>query len=230
MASETQPVQYEDMVGVRSRISWGAVLAGSVTAIACAVVLTFFFSAVGLSLTAADVRDDAVNIGMIVAAVVTICISLWLGGWVASQLTAGENPREAVIYGVVTWGVVTAFALMVAGMGLKAGYFALVGGSMIAENSPAAQPWDVAMRDAGFSEATIDKVRTEGNPARLRERMNDPATRHDARRAAVIASWSALAGTLLALGSAICGAMVGRGPAFRLFPVGTRRQEIIIAR
>jgi len=231
MATESQPVHYEDMVGVRSRISWGAVLAGSAVALGCLLVLTLFFGAVGLSLTAADVRSDAVNIGAIVAAVVSICISLWFGGWVASQLTAGENAREAAMYGIITWAVVTAFMLMLAGAGIRAGYFALVGGAMVAENTPAAQqPWDQALRDAGVSETTIEGIRAQ-NPSRLRAQMDDPATRDRVKRAAVIASWSTLAGTLLAIGSAVCGAMVGRGPAFRLFPVATgRRQEIIIAR
>jgi len=230
MATESQPVHYEDMAGVRSRISWAAVLAGSAVALGCLLVLTLFFSAVGLSLTAADVRSDAVGIGSIVAAVVSICISLWFGGWVASQLTAGENPREAALYGIITWAVVTAAMLMLAGAGIRAGYFALVGGSMVAENSPAAQqPWDQTLRDAGVSNQTIESLRAQ-NPAKLRAEMENPENRERARRAAVITAWSTLAGTLLAIGSAVCGAMVGRGPTFRLFPVTTRRQEIIIAR
>jgi len=232
MTTDTPTVQPEDVAGVRSRVSWGAVLAGSVLAIACSLILTFFFTAVGLSLGAADVRADAINIGAIVAAIVTICVSLWIGGWAVSQLTAGETPREAVIYGVITWAVFTGFTLMLVGMGVRAGYYTLVGGTLVAQNSPIGQqPWDQTMRDAGVSNETINRIRTEGNPERLRAEANNPATLAEARKAAVIAAWAALIGSLLAVGSAICGAMVGRGPAFRFFPTGaTRRTEILIAR
>jgi len=232
MATDTQTIQPEDVAGVRSRVSWGAVAAGSVLAIACSLILTFFFAAVGLSLGAADVRSDAINIGAIVAAIVTICVSLWIGGWAVTQLTAGETAREAVIYGILTWAVVTGFTLMMAGVGVRAGYYALVGGTLVAQNSPAAQqPWDQSMRDAGFSNETINRLRTEGSAERVRAEANNPATREEARKAAVIAAWAALVGSLLAVGSAICGAMVGRGPAFRFFPAATpHRTEIIIAR
>ena len=231
MAHDNQPVHYEDMVGVRSRISWGAVIGGTVIALACSLVLTFFFAAVGLSVSAADVRSDAISTGAVVAAIITVLVSLFLGGWATAQLTAGETRREAVIYGVITWAAVTALSLGMVGMGVKAGYYAMVGGTMIAENSPAAQqPWDQSLRDAGVSQATIDTVRREYNPDRARAAANDPATRERAERAAVTASWIGFAGTLLSIGAAVGGALVGCGPTFRLFPVATRRQEIIIAR
>src|SRR5581483_3265178 len=46
------PVRYEDVAQLRSRISWGAIFAGMVVALACALILTLFFTGVGLSLTA----------------------------------------------------------------------------------------------------------------------------------------------------------------------------------
>lgn len=232
MAADTQPVHYEDIVGVRSRISWGAVLGGTVLALACSLVLTFFFAAVGLSMTTTDVRSDAIGVGAIVAAIVTILVSLFVGGWATTQLTAGETQREAIIYGVITWAAVTAVSLGMVGMGVKAGYYAMVGGSLVAQNTEAAQQqsWDQTLRDAGVSQATIDNVRKEYNPEKVRATANDPGTRERAERAAVTASWIGFAGTLLSIGAAIGGAMVGCGPSFRLFPVATRRQEIIVAR
>lgn len=233
MATDTsQPVHVEDIAGVRSRVSWGALLAGSVIAIACSTVLTFFFAAVGLSLSDADVRSDAIGIGAIVAAIVTIIISLFVGGWVTSQLTAGETRNEAIIYGILTWAVVTAFSLGMVGMGVRAGYFALVGGSLVAQNAPAAQQrsWEDMARSAGVPQDKIDAARQGMNPDRVRAEANDPANRERAQNAAVAASWAALVGTLCAIGAAIGGAVAGAGPSFRLFPLHGRRQEIILAR
>src|SRR5438477_12555126 len=58
-----QPVKYEDVAPLRSRISWGAIFAGMVVALACALVLTLFFTGIGLSLTATDIRSNALEIG-----------------------------------------------------------------------------------------------------------------------------------------------------------------------
>src|SRR5436190_9189716 len=101
MADAVQPpVRYEDVAPLRSRISWGAIIAGGVTALACALVLTLFFAGVGLSLTAADVRSNALEIGSLVAAVVTVIVAMFVGGWVTTQLTAGETSREAILHGI----------------------------------------------------------------------------------------------------------------------------------
>jgi hypothetical protein len=217
-----QPVHYEDLVGVRSRISWGAILGGTFLALACSLVLTFFFAAVGLSLRDTDVRADAISTGAVVAAVVTILVSLFVGGWATTQLTAGETRREAIIYGVITWAAVTAVSLAMVGMGVRAGYYAMVGGALVAQNTDAAQRnWEQTLRDAGASQSTIDAVRQK----------TAPVDRDRAERAAVTAAWVGFAGTLLSIGAAIGGALVGCGPTFRLFPgIATRRHEIIIAR
>lgn len=227
MARESQPVQYEDMVGVRSRICWGAILGGAILALACMMVITFFFAAVGLSLSMTDLRGDAINIGAVVAAVATVVVSLFVGGWATTQLTAGETQKEAVIYGVITWAAVTAVSLGLVGMGVKAGYFAVMGGTMVAQNADTAgtRNWEAQLRDAGVSQGAIDTVRREGNAERLRTEANDPAN----QRAAVTAAWIGFITTMLSIGAAIGGAVVGCGPAFRLFPVAARRTDIIIA-
>jgi hypothetical protein len=200
-------VHVEDVVGVSSRVSWGALLAGAVLAVACSMILTLFFTAVGLSLSDADVRAETLGVGAVVAAVVTIVLSMFFGGWATSQLTAGETLREAALYGVLTWAVVMVFSLGMIGANVRTGYFALMGSTFIVQTAPAAQQ---------------NQVRVEAA---------DPAARERAQHAAVAASWGALVGMLLSAGAAIGGAVAGSGPAFRLFPVvHATRQEIIIAR
>jgi len=227
------PVQLEDIAGVRSRVSWGALLGGAAIAIAASMTFTLLFAAIGLSLRDSDIRANAVGIGAIVAAVVTIVISLFLGGWATSQLTAGETRREAVLYGILTWAVVTAVSLGMIGMGVRAGYFALIGGTMVAQNSPAVQQrsWEDTAREAGMSQANIDAARQGVNSGRARAEVNDPVNRERAENAAVATSWGALVALLLSVGAAIGGAVAGSGPNFRLFPVATgHRPEIIVAR
>jgi hypothetical protein len=229
----TDAVHLEDVAGVRSRISWGALLGGAVIALASALVFTFLFAAIGVSLRETDLRAETVGIAAIVAAIATMAVSLFLGGWVTSQLTAGETRSEAVIYGVLTWAVVTAASMMMVGMGVRAGYFALMGGTMVAQNSQTVQQrsWEDMARDAGVSQASIDAARTSLDPARARAAANDPATREQAGRAATAASWGALVALLVSIAAAVGGAVCGAGPQFRLFPTTTaHRAEIIVAR
>lgn len=229
----TEQLKMEDVAGVRSRISWPAVLAGAVFAIATNLVLTLFFGAIGLTIAEAGVRANTIGVGALVAAILGIIISLFVGGWVSTQLTAGENEREAVLYGILTWALVVGFSLMLVGMGARAGYFALVSGSMAASQTPAAQDWEQTARNAGVSQDRIDAWKASMDPNRAREAANDPAVQEKAERAAVGASWAALVGVMLSMAAAIGGALAGRGVAFRLMPVArsiaVERREVAVS-
>jgi len=227
-----QPVRYEDVSQLRSRISWGAIFAGMVTALACSLILTLFFAGIGLSLTASDVRANALEIGALVAAVVTIIASMFVGGWVTTQLTAGETHREAVIHGVLCWAAVTGVSVCMAVSGMRAtGYFALVGGAVVAQNPNVAANWEEAARANGIPQARIEQWRADLRNANIQATVSDPANQEQARRAAIVTAWATLIGVLLSMGAAVGGAVAGCGPNFRLFPVATHeRREILIAR
>ncbi len=237
MTAGEGPAKIEDVAGVRSRISWEAVLAGAVTAVAANLVFTMFFFSIGLTLTEAGVRANAVGTGALIAVLLSVVASLFIGGWVAAQLTAGETEREAVLYGIMTWAAVVTISVALVGMGVRAGYFALVGGAMVVQTSPDVQNapnWEQAARNAGVSQERIESAKASVDPNKAREIANDPAASERAHQAAVGASWAALVGVLLSMASAIGGAMVGRGPSFRLFPVARvatvtpARRELII--
>ena len=229
----TEALKMEDVAGVRSRISWPAVLAGAVVAVATNLVLTLFFAAIGLTVAEAGVRANAVGTGALIACLLSIIASLFVGGWVSTQLTAGETERESVLYGILTWALVVGFSLGLVGMGARAGYFAFVGGAMVAQQSPGVQNWEESARNAGVSQERIDAAKAAVDPNRAREIANDPVAQKRAEEAAVGASWAALVGVLLSMASAIGGAMCGRGIAFRLIPTShgqvVQRREVIVS-
>ncbi|HUR52651.1 MAG TPA: hypothetical protein VMZ71_00840 [Gemmataceae bacterium] len=217
-------VRIEDVQGVRSRVSWSAILGGAVIALATYLVLTFFFAALGFSLSEAGVRENAVSIGALVAAVLTIALALYFGGWVTTQLSVGETRCEAMIYGLLTWAVVMAFSIGMIGMGMRAGYFAVVSGTLVAQNSGyTGANWEAGARAMGASDQSIANMKASMDPNRVQAAANDPATREQLRQGAVVAAWSAFAGTLLSIAACVFGAVAGRGATFRLFPVATVR-------
>ncbi|WP_439623641.1 hypothetical protein [Gemmata sp.] len=210
-----------DILGVKSRVSWSAIFGGTVIALATYIVLTMLLGAIGITLTDAGVRGNAVGTGVLVAMIVTMVVALFLGGWVSSQLTAGENRQEAAIYGLLTWAAVTGATLMLVSMGVRGGYFAIVGGSMVAQNSDRGASWEETARQAGVPQQQIDSAKAAVDPNRVRAELNDPANQERAMNAAVTSSWVALVATMLSMAAAVTGAMAGRGAAFRLFPAGT---------
>jgi len=217
-----QPVKYEDVTQLRSRISWGAIFGGMVIALSAYLILTLLFAGIGVSLNEHAIRTNAFGIAAVVAAVITVVASMFLGGWVTTQLTAGETQREAVIHGVLCWAAFTGSMMCMAVSTARSGYAALVSGALVAQNTPTQQNWEPALRQAGLTPEKIDQVRAAAN---------DPRNQEMTKEAAMAVVWGTLIGTLLSMGAAVGGALAGCGPSFRLFPVAHHeRREIIIAR
>jgi hypothetical protein len=210
-------VRIEDVAGVKSRVSWGAIFGGAFIALAVYLVLALFFAGVGLSLTEAGVRAGTATWVAVIANVLSLIIALFVGGWVTSQLTVGETRQEAWIHGILTWAMVTAIAIAMVAFGLRGGYNALLGVAMVAEPT-AGQNWEQAARQAGIPQERIEQWRQGLAADNIQAQIQDPRVRAEAREAAMIATWSTLAGTLLSIGAAVLGALSGMGPTFRLFP------------
>ncbi len=231
-------VGVEDVTGVRSRVSWPAILAGTMTALALSFLLALLGGAIGLSVSD-RVDGQGMAVGAAVFAVVTTILSLFAGGVVASQLTAGENKREAALYGGFVWAAVMAAFLFLAAGGVKAGFGAMVGlttsgvavADTTAQNTTQAD-WEEVARRAGYSQQQLNefKERVKSAPADAKAAAEDPATRQkaeqakrDAANVATRVTWWTFAGALLSLLAAVAGGFVGAGPTFRLFAVPVAR-------
>jgi|GEM_PF-2743263 len=229
MAEQNRAMGVEDVMGVPSRVSWSAILGGAVISVASYLVLTFFAAALGLSLSEVGVRGDAVSITMIVIALLILAVSLFFGGWTATQLSVGETRREAFIYGVLLWAVFTGFSLMMVGIGVRAGYTALIGGTMIVDQNPNIQSrnWEQLARDAGVSQTQIEEAKRSADPAKVAAAVKNPENQQQAQTAGMIGAWSLFLGTLIAIATSVWGAMVGRGSHYRLFAGNATRTAII---
>lgn len=218
------PVRAEDVMSVRSRVNWGAVLAGSVIALALYFLLTLIGGAVGLSVSG-HVRPSSVGTGAAVWAVLSIAVALFVGGWVTSQLTVGENRGEAAMHGVLLWGLLFGMLLWLMASGVRSGFNAMVG---MAQAGQAAAPgstaggWEEAARRAGVSAETIDEWRRKAAdaPAVTRQAAENPENQQAAADAATRVTWWAVVGALLSMAAAVLGAIVGARPTSRLLASG----------
>lgn len=215
-------VETHDLLPVHSRVSWGAIFAGTVVALAINLLLSMLGVALGLSIIG-QLGDRELGIGALVYVLVITQIALFVGGWVTSQCTVGENKMEAVVYGVLMWGTVFAVLMGLLAGGVRVGVNSVMG----VMNSPlaaqAANLSDADLRAAGFTDEQVANFRSQFD--RLR---NDPqavsqdlrTTAQDSR--AVQAAWWSFGGMLLSMLVAVGGALCGSGPTFQFLGLNFR--------
>lgn len=230
-------VHTEDLVPVRGRISWGAILAGSVLALSLYFLLTLLGGAIGFSISGST-SAQTVGVAAAVWAIIVTAACLFVGGFVASQLTTGENKREAAMYGLMVWAVVFAMLLWLMATGIKAGFNAMVGvataGSTVvdtAAKNTTQGDWEAAAQKAGVPADRINewKEKAKNAPADARAAIEDPANKQkaeaaarDAGEAATKVTWYTFLGTLVSMLAAMAGGYAGAGPTFRLFATPNR--------
>jgi hypothetical protein len=198
-------VQPQDVMSVGSRVSWEAVLAGTVVAIAAYLTLTLFAVAVGL--TARDwIGAKTFNISAAAIAALILLLSLFLGGFVASRATAGENPGEGASYGVLVWGT-TFLMLLVGGLGFGVGHL-----SGLRQLGPAA---DVTVTTARAQQELGLTDQQAAQYAAMQREARGVTTADTAK-----AAWWVFVGVLVSMLAAIAGGFVGAGPALALRRAG----------
>jgi hypothetical protein len=96
-----------------ARISWGAIFAGAVVALAIQLVLTLIGGAIGLATwnpaTGQSPSSMTLGIGAALWLVISSLISLFMAGYVAGRLGGTFN---GWLHGLATWATVTTFTLM----------------------------------------------------------------------------------------------------------------------
>ena len=101
------------------RISWGAILAGAITALALVLLLNLLGVAVGAMLidpAAAEAGPSVGTLGIGAAAwaIISLLVAIFAGGWVAGRLAGAPEPTDGMIHGWLTWGFCTLLALFIA--------------------------------------------------------------------------------------------------------------------
>ncbi|HEX8425053.1 hypothetical protein [Hymenobacter sp.] len=92
------------------RISWGAVLAGAVLALVIQLALSLL--GLGIGLGTVDPLEEqnpmsGIGIGAAIWWVVSMLVSLYIGGSVAARLAGMPRRTDGLLHGLLTWSVVT---------------------------------------------------------------------------------------------------------------------------
>lgn len=176
-------------VSLLNRVSWGAIFAGAILAMVLQLVLTLVGAGVGLSTVDPVHYDtpDASSYGMGAAIwwAVSSVLSLFAGGWVAGHLAGAPGRTDAMLHGLVTWGlasllgaylVASAVSSVVKGGAMAAGTVAGAAGTGIAAAAgPAA---DEAKKQLQANGITMDSVKQQAQ--QLLAQTGKPALQPDA--------------------------------------------------
>jgi ElaB/YqjD/DUF883 family membrane-anchored ribosome-binding protein len=112
-----------------TRISWGAIFAGTIVALVVQLLFTMLGFAIGLTVIEPLTGQSpwqGIGIGAGIWWVISALISLFLGGWTAGRLAGLPLRQDAVLHGIVAWGLITLITLylVITGVG------AVIGGAL----------------------------------------------------------------------------------------------------
>jgi hypothetical protein len=159
----------------KSAVSWSAILAGAVVAIAVSLVLVTLGSGLGLATLTAAARSAATPGALTAMALVWIVVVQWLsaasGGYIAGRLRTrwvGTHTHEVFFrdtaHGFVTWAVATAIVAVAIA---SATSVMLPGGARAAASTtasaPSIAPYDVDVLFRGSADAASGEARGEAS-------------------------------------------------------------------
>lgn len=187
---------YGPVAEYHDRVRWGPILAGLLTALASQLVLSALGAAIGLSSLSGSgaPRSTAGDVGTAVGiwSIISLFISLFIGGWITSRTCGPMNRSTALLNGAILWATTLAISSWLLASGVS-GTFGLLVNSAADAAAAAAQPGGVDIP----------------NPAAIPSPNISAQDTRDLAGNAAKAGWSFTFGSLLGLVASMVGASVG---------------------
>ncbi|MFD1951693.1 hypothetical protein ACFSGX_13035 [Sphingomonas arantia] len=161
-----------------ARISWGAIFAGVVLAIAVQLVLGILGTGIGMTLVdpveGTTPGAAGFGIGAGIYWLITTVVALGVGGYAASRLAGAHDRFDGLVHGLVVWGVtliLTLYLLTSAVGGIIGGAFRTVGSVASAAGTGISA---AAPKVANVADIDVTDVRAEASQY-LSDAPSDPA-------------------------------------------------------
>ncbi|MBI4783606.1 MAG: hypothetical protein HY785_20160 [Oscillatoriophycideae cyanobacterium NC_groundwater_1537_Pr4_S-0.65um_50_18] len=114
------PADYHD------RVRWGPIFAGLVVALSTQLVLSGIGAAIGLTSIAGSgaPRSDAADVGSAVGiwAIISLLISLFLGGWITARACGPMSRSTALLNGAILWATTLAISAWLLSSGVSGAF------------------------------------------------------------------------------------------------------------
>lgn len=168
MHTHSLPVE-QDINFKKSRVSWGAIFAGTIIILITSFLLNLL--GIGLGLSAFTFDSDVmstIGIGTVIWLVVSGIISVFVGTFITGKLINSLQPADGVLHGLVTWGgamLVMLFLMVTTAGGLLSGTMSVVGQSLKIAGKSAAYVGKAAANTAPQLASVAQNVMPDLAPA-----------------------------------------------------------------
>ena len=155
--------------GNRSRISWGAVLAGAAVALATSILLSLLGAAFGAGwfspLNATSTELSNWGTGAAIWEIINLALSMAFGGYVASRLSGTHSHLDGELHGLTMWGTTVLFGALLLAHALS-GLLGTVGQTATAAVSRVVGDTGALTEAAGFN-SLVQGLSNSGDPTTM---------------------------------------------------------------
>ncbi|MDP8934524.1 MAG: hypothetical protein M3N42_10375 [Cyanobacteriota bacterium] len=184
----TDPTIVNPAVDYHDQVRWGPILAGIAIALGTQLILSALTMAIGLSAGATGADAGSVGFGVVIWSIISLLISLFLGGWVMAQSCGPMTKKTALLNAAILWGTTLAISSWLLATGISG-----------AVGAVAANAGEIANQVQQQGGVNIPNQAPNVDPNEVRDIAGNTAK----------ATWSFLLGSLLSLAAAMIGAAVG---------------------
>ncbi|MEG4458960.1 hypothetical protein [Microcoleus sp. N9_A1] len=184
----TDPTIVNPLVDYHDQVRWGPILAGIAIALGTQLILSALAMAIGLSAGATGADAGSVGFGVVIWSIISLLISLFLGGWVMAQSCGPMTTKTAILNAAILWGTTLALSSWLLASGISG-----------AVGAVAANAGEIANQVQQQGGVNIPNQAPNVDPNQVRDLAGNTAK----------ATWSFLLGSLLSLAAAMMGGAVG---------------------
>ena len=184
----TDPTIVNPLVDYHDQVRWGPILAGIAIALGSQLILSALAMAIGLSAGATGADASSVGFGVVIWSIISLLISLFLGGCVMAQSCGPMTKKTAVLNAAILWGATLALSSWLLASGISG-----------AVGAAAANAGEIANQVQQQGGVNIPNQAPNVGPNQVRDLAGNTAK----------ATWSFLLGSLLSLAGAMIGAALG---------------------
>ncbi len=183
-----EPTIINPVVDYHDRVRWGPILGGIAIALGTQLLLSALGIAIGLGAGATGADAGSVGIGVGIWSIISLLISLFLGGWVMAQSCGPMTKKTALLNAAILWGTTLALSAWLLASGVSGAFGAV-----------AANAGEIANQVQQQGGVDIPNQVPNVDPNQVRDIAGNTAK----------AAWSFLLGSLLGLAAAMIGAAAG---------------------
>ncbi len=184
----TDPTIVNPLVDYHDQVRWGPILAGIAIALGTQLGLSALAMAIGLSAGATGADAGSVGFGVVIWSIISLLISLFLGGWVMAQSCGPMTKKTALLNAAILWGTTLALSSWLLASGISGAF-----------GAAAANAGEIANQVQQQGGVNIPNQAPNVDPNQVRDIAGNTAK----------GAWSFLLGSLLGLAAAMIGAAVG---------------------